>query len=197
MNKMHLVPLVFGGLVGATGLAGAVILAVTLDGDAGARPAADRSSIGLIPSARPAYSGRPAPANLVGKWSSSRLSMINYRDRYTGTFAPPSGSIFSYTIAADGTFEYSGYMQSSMYNCTIVVFRWQRGTLAAEGQRLTLTPREGKLYYKDSCRAGSEKEKAAVDEPASYSFAIETEGAHQVLAMKKANGEDWGRFYKK
>lgn len=123
--------------------------------------------------------------------------MINYRDRYSGSFAPPSGSIFSYTIAADGTFEFSGYMQSSLYHCTIVIFRWQRGTLVADGRRLALTPREGKQYYKDSCRAGSEKEKAAVDEPASYSFTIETEGTHTVLVMKKANGEDWGRFYKK
>lgn len=192
MNKAYVVPLVFGGLVGATGLAGAVILGLTLDGNAGAAPA-----IGLIPGARPAYSGRPAPAELVGKWSSSRLSMINYRDRYSGRFAPPSGSIFSYTIAADGTFEFSGYLQSSLYHCTIVIFRWQRGTLAADGQSLTLTPREGKQHYKDSCRAGSESEKAAVDEPARYSFTIETEGAHTVLVMKKANGEDWGRFYKK
>jgi hypothetical protein len=192
MSKANVVPLVFGGLVGATGLAGAVILAVTLDGNAGAATA-----IGLVPGERAAYTGRPAPAHLVGKWSSSRLSMINYRDRTSGSFAPPSGSIFSYTIAADGTFEFSGYMQSSLYHCTIVIFRWQRGTLAADGQRLTLTPREGKLYYKDSCRAGSEKEKAAVDEPARYGFAIETEGTHTVLVMKKANGEDWGRFYKK
>lgn len=189
---MHLVPLAFGGLVGATGLAGAVILAVTLDGNAGAAPVSN-----AFFGTQPAYSGRPTPPGLVGKWSSSRLSMINYRDRTTGTFAPPSGSIFSYTIAADGTFEFSGYMQSSLYHCTIVIFRWQRGTLEADGQRLTLTPREGKQHYKDSCRAGSEKENAAVDEPASYSFTIETEGTHTVLVMKKANGEDWGRFYRK
>jgi hypothetical protein len=192
MNRMHLVPLVLAGLVGLTGLAGAMILAVMLENDAGARPSAD-----LIPTLRPAHAGKPAPANLVGKWSSSRLSTINYRDRYTGTFAPPSGSIFTYTIAADGTFEFSGYMQSSMYNCTIVVFRWQRGTLSADGGRLTLSPREGKLYYKDSCRASSEKEKAVVDEPATYGFTLETEGTYQVLAMKKANGEEWGRFYRK
>ncbi len=111
--------------------------------------------------------------------------------------APPSGSIFTYTIAAEGTYEFSGLMQSSLYNCTIVVFGWQRGTLAAEGQRLTLTPREGKRHYKDSCRAGSEKDKTVVDAPTTYSFSIETEGAHQVLVMKKASGEDWGRFYRK
>jgi hypothetical protein len=192
MNKAYVVPLVFGGLVGATAVAGAVILAVSLDGHAGAGAA-----IELVPGVRPAYAGRPAPARLVGKWSSSRLSMINYRDRYSGSFAPPSGSIFSYTIAADGTFEFSGYMQSSLYHCTIVIFRWQRGTLVADGQSLTLTPREGRQHYKDSCRAGSEKEKSAVDEPARYSFTIETEGAHTVLVMKKANGEDWGRFYRK
>jgi hypothetical protein len=192
MNTAYVVPLVFGGLVGATAVAGAVILAVSLDGHAGAGAA-----IELVPGVRPAYAGRPAPARLVGKWSSSRLSMINYRDRYSGSFAPPSGSIFSYTIAADGTFEFSGYMQSSLYHGTIVIFRWQRGTLVADGQSLTLTPREGRQHYKDSCRAGSEKEKSAVDEPARYSFTIETEGAHTVLVMKKANGEDWGRFYRK
>jgi hypothetical protein len=185
MNKMQLVPFALAGLVGLTGIAGAVILAVTLDGDAGAVPA------------KPGYSGAPTPERLVGTWSSSRLSTVNYRDRATGSFAPPSGSIFTYTIAATGTYEYSGYMQSSLYNCTIVVFRWQRGTIAADGGTLTLTPREGKLSYKDSCRAGSEKEKAVVDEPARYSFTLETEGTHKVLAMKKSSGEDWGKFYRK
>ena len=192
MKKMHLVPLIFGGLVGATGLAGAGLLAATLDGDAGAAPMAD-----LAPGLSPLPPARPAPAALVGKWSSSRLSMINYRDRTTGRFAPPSGSIFSYTIAADGTFEFSGLMQSSLYNCTIAIFRWQRGTLEADGRRLTLTPREGKAHYKDSCRPGSENEKSAIDPAARYGYAIETEGIHTVLVMKKANGEDWGRFYKK
>lgn len=187
MNKMQLVPYALAGLVGLTGIAGAILLAVTLDAgaDAGA------------PSAKPAYSGAPTPERLVGTWSSSRLSSINYRDRISGSFAPPSGSIFTYTIAANGTYEYSGYMQSSLYHCTIVVFRWQRGTIAADGAQITLTPREGKLYHKDSCRAGSEKEKAVVDEPARYSFSIETEGNHKVLAMKKPSGEDWGKFYRK
>ena len=182
MNTSHFVPLAFGALVGATGLAGAVILAVTLDGDAGARPS---------------FSGRPAPAHLVGTWSSSRLSTIDYRDRFTGTHAPPSGSLFTYKIAADGTFEFSGLVQSSLYSCTITIFRWQRGTLEADGQRLALTSREGKLHYKDSCRVGSEKEKRVVDAPAAYRIGVETEGAHEVLVMKKASGEDWGRFYKK
>jgi hypothetical protein len=199
MKKMHVVPLAFAGLVGLTTLTGAVVLALTLDSDPGVQ-----TSRAWMPTyvGTASYAGKPAPAHLVGKWSSSRLSSINYRDRTTGTFAPPSGSIFTYAISADGTYEYSGYMQSSMYSCTIVVFRWQRGTLtatggAADGQRLTFTPREGKLHYKDSCRAGSEKEKTVVDEPASYTVAIETEGAHQVLVMKKPNGEDWGKFYKK
>jgi hypothetical protein len=192
MNKPHLVPLAFAGLVGATGLAGAAILAVTLDGNAGAVAATD-----LVPALGPNHASKPTPAPLVGAWSSSRLSSINYRDRYSGTFAPPSGSIFTYKIAADGTYEYSGYLQSSLYSCTIVVFRWQRGTLDSESGRITFTPREGKLYYKDSCRAGSEKEKTVVDEPARYGFTIETEGTHQVLVMKKPSGEHWGKFYRR
>jgi hypothetical protein len=61
MNKPHLVPLAFAGLVGATGLAGAAILAVTLDGNAGAVPATD-----LVPALRPDYAGKPTPAPLVG-----------------------------------------------------------------------------------------------------------------------------------
>jgi len=192
VSQVPKVLLVFGALVGATGLAGAVILAATLDGDAGARSSAD-PLMGM----RPAYSARPAPAHLVGTWSSSRLSTINYRDRTTGRYAPPSGSIFTYTIAADGTFELSGLLQSSLYNCTITIFRWQRGTLEADGQRLTLTAREGKSRYKNSCSASSEKEKHDVDAPVTYRVSVETEGAHKVLVMKKANGEDWGRFYKK
>lgn len=196
MNRLHLVPLVLAGLTGLTLVAGLVIFAATPN----AGPDAAMLETGLVSarlSAKPSYSGPPTPERLVGTWSSSRISTINYRDRTTGSFAPPSGSLFTYTIAANGTYEFSGYMQSSLYHCTIVLFRWQRGTIAANGTEITLTPREGKLYYKDSCRAGSEKEKAAVDEPQRYRFSIETEDAHTALVMKKASGEDWGKFYRK
>jgi hypothetical protein len=196
INRMHLVPLALAGLTGLTIFAGVVIFALTPNASTGA----DTLNTGLVStplSAQASYSGPHTPERLVGTWSSSRVSMINYRDRTTGSFSPPSGSIFTYTIAANGTYEYSGYMQSSLYHCTITVFRWQRGTIAANGADLTLTPREGKLYYKDSCRAGSEKEKAVVDEPQRYRFSIETENAHTVLVMKKASGDDWGKFYRK
>ena len=179
MNRMHLVPLVLAGLVGATGLAGAVILAVTLGDGAGH------------------YSGAPTPERLVGTWSTSRVSTISYQNRVTGSFAPTSGHIFSYTIAPNGTYELSGLLQSSLYNCTISVFKWERGVLAVAGDRLTLTPREGKVTSKDTCRASSEKEREAVDAPSTYSFRIELRDGKDVLVMKKASGEDWGAFYRK
>ena len=183
MNRMHLVPLALAGLAGATGLAGAVILAVKLGDD--------------VADSAVAYSGAPTPERLVGTWSTSRVSTINYRNRVTGGFAPPSGHVFSYTIAPNGTYELSGLLQSSLYNCTISVFKWERGVLAVAGGRLMLTPREGKVTSKDTCRAGSEKEREVVDAPTTYSFRIELRDGKDVLVMKKTSGEDWGAFYRK
>jgi hypothetical protein len=144
---MHLVPRASAGSVGATGLAGAVILAVKL-GDDGT-----------------AYAGAPTPERLVGTWSTSGVSTVNYGNRLTGSFAPPSGHIFSYQIEPNGTYELSALLQSSLYNCTISVFKWERGVVAAEGERLTLAPREGKMTSKDTCRAGADKEGEVVDAP--------------------------------
>jgi len=185
MNKMHLVPVAFAGLVGLTGLTGAITLAVTLDAD------------GAAPAARPAYSGAPTPRHLVGSWSSSRLSTINYRDRTTGSFVPPSGHTISYKIESNGTYELSGLLQSSLYHCTMRVFKWERGVLAVEANQLTLTPREGKVHSQDTCRAGSEKEREVVDPATRYTFSIATEDGREVLVMKKASGEDWGKFYRR
>ena len=53
------------------------------------------------------------------------------------------------------------------------------------------------MYYKDSCRAGSEKEQKAVDERQEYSFKHETENNHTLIVMTKANGEHWGKFYRR
>jgi hypothetical protein len=77
------------------------------------------------------------------------------------------------------------------------VFKWERGVLAVAGERLTLTPREAKVTSKDTCRAGSEKEREAVDAPTTYSFSIEIQDGKEVLVMKKASGEDWGKFYRR
>ncbi|MCW5774076.1 MAG: hypothetical protein KIT16_20700 [Rhodospirillaceae bacterium] len=178
MNRLAWVPLGLAGLFGLTILAGIVIFAFVVENDAGART--------------------PAPPGLVGTWSTSRVSTIGYRNRVTGTYASPSGHIYTYTIAADGRYTVSGLLQSTLYNCTISIFKSESGVLAIAGDRLTLTPREGKVISKDTCHRWPDKTRDVVDPPTTFTWRLETgTDGKPILVLTKANGEAWGRFHRR
>ena len=97
---------------------------------------------------------------------------------------------------ADGCFEHSDLLQSSLYGCTMTIFRWQRGNAAIAGDHITLTPDEGTVRSKKNCGAALDDVRAHGDAAETYTFQIESQDGRAVLVMKKQSGEDWGRFYR-
>lgn len=88
---------------------------------------------------------------LLGEWSTGSVSSIQYRDRTTGSYAPPSGNTMTYKFHAGGAYEQSGLMQFSMYNCTSSYYLNITGRYELSGDLLRLTPVDGTFDSKGNC----------------------------------------------
>lgn len=105
---------------------------------------------------RTSASPRTAPA-LLGKWYNGRVFSTYYRDRVTGSFAPGSGTRFTYEFHADGTYIYTGMIQSTSYNCTSTTFSEETGTYAVDGDLVSTRPERNQAQQTNSCAPSSNK----------------------------------------
>jgi hypothetical protein len=95
----------------------------------------------------------PAPAEIVGVWSSSEVRSIMFSDRSSTTFSRPSGATIQYQINADGTYRDDTLIQTSMYNCTDTVFAQETGRVHTDGSKLVFEATGGTLRSTDNCNA--------------------------------------------
>jgi hypothetical protein len=119
-----------------------------------------------------AQAGGAVPAALVGKWHEGRVSTINYVNRHTGSYAPPSGNRFEYEFRPDGTFVLSGLLQSSLYHCTMSVFKYTTGTYRVSGSTLVLEEQASKMQSRDNCNKRFNQDKALPLETKTYQWAV-------------------------
>ena len=115
----------------------------------------------------------PAPA-LQGKWTNGTISSIQYVDAYTGVSRPPTGKYFAYEFRADGTYTFSGMVQSAMYNCTATMFGQESGnyTTTASGE-VALQPLRNPFRMVNSCAASANREAAGKLQDRAYRFRID------------------------
>src|SRR3954454_6440824 len=99
------------------------------------------------------------PSELVGKWHNGHVSMLQYQDRITGSTTPANGSTFSYKFNSDGTFQFVGLMNSTMYNCTTTLFSDKEGVAQVEGNELKLIPSKDDWKSQFSCYPNKNTEK--------------------------------------
>ena len=57
-------------------------------------------------------------ADLIGEWSKSKVSSIDFVDRSTGAHADPSGERLNVRFFPDGHYKLGRLLQSSLYSCT-------------------------------------------------------------------------------
>jgi hypothetical protein len=120
-------------------------------------------------------SGRGAEANeILGKWYTGNVSMMNEKNLYTGQITSSNGSLQSYKFLPGGRFEVIGYMKSTMYGCTTDLFNDKRGSYEVSGNQITLKPT--KNYWKNtySCSPSSNKERDYVLDIETFTFRVET-----------------------
>jgi hypothetical protein len=134
--------------------------------------------------------GLGVPAELVGEWEKGSVSATRFYNPATGVFAAPSGSGFFYRIHADGSYEFGGLMQQTIYGCTMNAFSFKTGRVAVEGQTLVFSPKSGTFKMQDNCRASSNYEKPANLDKESLRWRIERDGNRLKLCLMHPNGEE-------
>ena len=136
-----------------------------------------------------------APAELLGSWRTSRMSMLVYQNQITGSTTPGSGTSMQYRFRPDGTFEYAGYLQSIMYNCTTTLFNPMTGLYRVDGSRLTLTPRTNVWQMTNNCARSQNQERPGKMDALTYEISFKQEGGRLFLCLAGADGK--GACYQK
>ena len=131
------------------------------------------SSAPVVQPVAAAVSGGRMPAQLVGEWMSMSTSSVTYVDRTTGSSAPPSGNGGMYKFFPDGRYEYAGLLQSSMYNCTMTITPFERGTVRIEGNTIHFDSAGGTLTSKDNCNRQYNYEKPIPPNTTTYTWRLE------------------------
>ena len=93
------------------------------------------------------------PSGMAGTWSSSEVRTVQFNDRATGAFAKPSGATITYHITDNGDFQEQTLIQTSMYNCSDVVFATESGRVHVDGTKLVFDSIGGRLTSQDNCNA--------------------------------------------
>ena len=152
-----------------------------------------RLLLGVYESASNAAATPPRAAGavggLLGSWRSTEMGMISYQNTITGASRPGRGTTMQYRFLPDGRYEYNGYLETTMYNCTTTLFNPVTGTYRVEGGRLHLTPKTSKWQQRNNCAASMNKEQPGKLDPEVYSvrFAEEQGGRRLCLTSSKGN----------
>jgi hypothetical protein len=81
-----------------------------------------------------------AQQSVVGYWKTGGVGTINEVNTVTGQTKNRRGQMFSYTFAADGTYTFVGYMESTMFGCTTGLFNEINGRYMVDGTTIFLNP---------------------------------------------------------
>jgi hypothetical protein len=127
------------------------------------------------------------PAELVGEWIARRGSGSSYINPNTGQTSGPNATIDSYKIFADGTFEHSILMQSSLYNCTTTIFGRETGPIVVQGATFTIN-RRGTVEHKNNCSPSMDSREQTNDGPKTLRWRIQRGEYGLELCMQESDG---------
>ena len=125
---------------------------------------------------------------LVGRWADGHISSIQYKNAYTGVGAPTNGRRFAYDFKPDGTYSFTGLMQSVMYNCTTAMFSNETGTYTVDGDSLSLVPVSNPYRMTNNCAPSSNREAPGKLINRTYRFRISAESGRRFLEFQASDG---------
>lgn len=135
------------------------------------------------------FGASDADTPLAGRWTNGHISSIQYRNSTTGVSAPTNGNSFAYEFRGDGTYTFTGLMQSVMYNCTTTMFAQESGTYQFDGSTLSLNPEKNPYTYKNSCAPSSNKEGPGKLTARKYRVNFTRNSASELIEMTNGGGE--------
>ena len=109
-------------------------------------------------------------SDIIGSWKNGSVGMIQYQNRTTGATKPGRGSIFTYKFNPNGTYEFVGYMEVTMYNCTTTLFNSIAGRYTVSGSAINLNPSKDFWKNTNSCAASGNKQQNKVPTKSTISY---------------------------
>lgn len=111
-----------------------------------------------------------AQDSVVGYWKTGGLGMINEVNTVTGQTKNNRGQMFSYKFAADGTYTFVGYMESTMFGCTTSLFNEINGRYTVDGSTIFLNPSRDFWKNMYSCFPNSNRSQTKIPTKKSLEF---------------------------
>ena len=121
---------------------------------------------------------------IVGKWRETKGSAVQYADSRTGSLAPTNGSSFFYEFHPDGTYDYNGLMQVTMYSCSTQIFNTEGGKYRVQGDRIFFEVTKGVSKAQQTCGSNKYTEKPAELTTKESLVHFQTEGNATVLVIE-------------
>jgi len=177
--KAAMLPEVVKSLRAEPGDFSRLLLSVYESGRAGADTAASAGAAGAA-----------GAGGLQGSWRSTEMGMISYQNSVTGASRPGRGTTMQYRFLPGGRYEYNGYLESTVYNCTTTLFNPVAGTYRVEGGRLYLSPKTSKWQQRNNCAASMNKEQPGKLEPEVYSVRFTEEQGGRRLCLTSSKGNE-------
>ena len=116
-----------------------------------------------------------AQRSVVGYWKTGGLGMINEVNTVTGQTKNNRGTTFSYKFAADGTYTFVGYMESTMFGCTTSLFNETNGRYMVDGTTIFLNPSRDLWRNMYSCFPNSNRSQLKTPTKKSLEFGFKTD----------------------
>lgn len=116
-----------------------------------------------------------AQNSVIGYWKTGGLGMINEVNTTTGQTKNNRGQMFSYMFAADGTYTFVGYMESTMFGCTTSLFNEINGRYMVDGTTIFLSPARDFWKNMYSCFPNSNRSQTKVPTKKSLEFGFKTD----------------------
>ena len=128
--------------------------------------------------------------SIVGTWTNGTTSMLGEKNMTTGVVTSRNGSTYKYVFHANGSFEFIGYMASTMYGCTTTLFNDKRGKYQINGSQITFIPSKNFWRNQYSCSPASYKERDYTLERETYEFRTkQDEYGKTLVCLANAKGE--------
>lgn len=131
-----------------------------------------------------------SPADVIGEWSKSRVSSVDFVNPGTGSHASPSGERLNVRFFQDGRYRLGWLLQSSLYSCTSTVYGEKNGVYQVHGGALTMKDTASVLTSKDNCHREWNYEKHPPLAETTYEWRLGRTKYGLVLVMKGPDGKD-------
>lgn len=147
-------------------------------------------TIFLVIVAVQAYSAYGQSSEIAGYWKTGSVGSIQYQNRVTGATKSGRGSLFTYKFLPNGNYEFIGYMETTMYNCTTTLFNQITGKYSVNGSTISLNPSRDFWKNTNSCASSSNKQQTKTPTKKSLDFQTkEDEYGNELLCLSDGGSE--------